>query len=342
MYFLGSLCKKPMLQVLMPAVQHDHKAHTVCLSVAADGVPCFLTSYDLFLQFAQQQQQVHSNMPFDEVLVEQISFNAHHGVFQKIPEVYTLQHSSAFKISLAKPAQVGKRLVQTQLPFGLKLPPRVRKPRAQTKSGPAGPAVSRKRAKAPVSSSSPSSSSEPGALVSSSCDSDSGSDSDSDSDPVASHSEGENQLVVPPTQVAQAEKVVLQEVTKEFNESVAKRAELAEQVRSSGLGRSHFVKSVGFEDGGIATSGRSVCYHCNQKINNGLPRFSYFWDTRKPSRWMHASCVVGFVQANPTARQAQAVSAMARIVSQMSGAASSTSSEPVVKRAAEEILSHLS
>ena len=113
-----------------------------------------------------------------------------------------------------------------------------------------------------------------------------------------------------PTAAAAREAANLADAATEFREFVSARAELAAAHRR-GEG-SHFVKQVSFDEGSIARTGRSHCYHSNGSIGQGTVRFSYFWSERRPSRYMHESGVIPFVQANPE-RRGQAIEAMTRI-----------------------------
>lgn len=99
---------------------------------------------------------------------------------------------------------------------------------------------------------------------------------------------------------------------KEFKKDESKRAELTAEAKKS-VGSSFFTASIGFAGGSIAPSGRSVCYYCDGKIAKACPRFTYFWSCTRPSRFVHATCVVPFVQASAADRKDQAMNAMRRI-----------------------------
>ena len=75
----------------------------------------------------------------------------------------------------------------------------------------------------------------------------------------------------------------------------------------------------------------------------GSPRFAYFWNERRPSRYMHASCVVPFVDKDRDARRQQAIDAITKvrdsIQNQSSG--SSDTSAVHIKQSAEDILARL-
>ena len=125
-----------------------------------------------------------------------------------------------------------------------------------------------------------------------------------------------------------------------YKKDVQKKQELAEQ---HACGASYFVKTIGFSEGSIAPTSRSVCYHCENKIKKDSPRFAYFWNVRRPSRYLHAACVVHFVNDDRDARRQQAIDAMTKVRDsvQNRSSGSSDTSAVHVKQAAEDILSQL-
>ena len=137
---------------------------------------------------------------------------------------------------------------------------------------------------------------------------------------------------VPPTTAAEIETQAVQDAFDDFKADCNRRAELAE-VASASMG-TFFHSSVGFNGAAFAQSSRSVCYHCEQRIEKGSIRLMYCWSTKKPSRWMHDSCVAAFVQAaDSAARKSQAINALRHIMD--------TSNEELIKNAADGILDKL-
>ena len=66
---------------------------------------------------------------------------------------------------------------------------------------------------------------------------------------------------------------------------------------------STFFGDLGLTEVGIAASGRSVCGVCNQAIQKNTPRFAYFWNRLRPSKWMHASCFAAWVHEHADLKQ---------------------------------------
>lgn len=177
------------------------------------------------------------------------------------------------------------------------------------------------------------------------------SDSDSsDSDSLSSDSDSTGcvsnanidagEILMPPKATARAEEEVAQKEFQIYKKDVQKKQELAEQ---HACGASYFVKTIGFSEGSIAPTSRSVCYHCENKIKKDSPRFAYFWNVRRPSRYLHAACVVHFVNDDRDARRQQAIDAMTKVRDsvQNRSSGSSDASAVHVKQAAEDILSQL-
>ena len=79
----------------------------------------------------------------------------------------------------------------------------------------------------------------------------------------------------------------------------------------SGPTSTYFAKTIGFSDeADLAKSGRSKCHHCQSPISKGSPRFPYHYHRLRPFAWMHASCVVPFVLAQPDTRREQALAVL--------------------------------
>ena len=323
--FLGALCKKPLSHVLAKAWPSDpEQAGSACFSLfdasapAEDRMPTFMTSHKFLLELAQS---CDSAVPIKGLVVSTFQFFFE----EKLASVEKLKVTcvglpvdSEIKLGESAPP---RPKVQIELPFGVKMPG---KPKATSKqratatekpdsSKPKAFEVDSKRADELQSDSDSagdsggddgSSSSESRASSSDSSDDSSG----TESEPVADEAE---QLVLP-TPAAQVEADAVHVASKEFKKDESKRAELTAEAKKS-VGSSFFTASIGFADGSIAPSGRSVCYHCDGKIAKGCPRFTYFWSRTRPSRFVHAICVVPFVQASTANRKDQAMNAMRRI-----------------------------
>eukprot|EP00438_Fugacium_kawagutii_P014631 Skav204500 [mRNA] locus=scaffold527:29851:31497:+ [translate_table: standard] len=198
---------------------------------------------------------------------------------------------------------------------------------------------------------------------------DSGSDSDSAASHASSLSESSSssdtsgssdaggpgdlalsETLMPPTAVALAEEnVVEEEKKKAFLDAQASQVEAsavseAEPVpvptpKPKPMPRgTYFATSVRFDGGSIAPSSRSVCFHCNGKIEQHSVRFTYFYNPRKPSRYIHQRCVAPFAMADLTgACKDQAVRGMMDII------ANNPDSDGVspVKLAAEQVLAQI-
>ena len=54
---------------------------------------------------------------------------------------------------------------------------------------------------------------------------------------------------------------------------------------------SRFADTTGLCGVAVAPTGRSTCFFCNSKIPKGSTRFELIHNTRKPPRYIHASCV---------------------------------------------------
>ena len=52
-----------------------------------------------------------------------------------------------------------------------------------------------------------------------------------------------------------------------------------------------FPRKCGIDDIGFAVSNRSSCYYCKNRIVKGQVRLSWYFETRRPSSWVHVDCV---------------------------------------------------
>lgn len=344
LYFLGACCKKPLIQVLMKACVSPLDPFRYCLEMD-QGLPQFSTSHQLFLNILQRHQDPTPNI---EIAVEVLSHDFSCDTFTTSQVgVCVLGTDATFKISSGigsnKTITGAKNKVQTQLPFGLKpppLPPRKRKHKKNTEAVKRAAQPKRNittRAEVSDDSDSDSSSDSSSSSSSSSRDS-SASSSDKENDNNDNNDDDDN--VMPPTATACEEAIVVAEEAKAL-EATHERKEALAKLWSS---QSHFVKQVGFDgEMTIAPTARSVCYHCSQKIAKGLVRCTYFWNERKPSRYMHASCVVPFVHAGDADRKTQAMEIMTAAVAKLStgGSSSSDGKDFQIKEAVEKILREL-
>lgn len=152
-----------------------------------------------------------------------------------------------------------------------------------------------------------------------------------------------SETLMPPTTVALAEEKIVEEENQAFQEAQAAQVKAAAVPQGEPAPKpkpkprgTYFVTSVRFDGGSIAPSSRSVCYHCNGKIEQDSVRFAYFYNPRKPSRYIHQRCVVPFVMADLTgACKDQAVHGMMDIISEVPEVASP------VKLAAQQVLAQI-
>ena len=327
MYFLGVFCKKPLLQVLVQAAPVDGKDHAYSLTPSGESLPRFFTSFQVFRELIVQMGPATT---YFAVKVFTHSFHRNLWSAQRL-EVVASEVSNEFKIHLGKGNSSDQRKAKrdVQLPFGLKPKPKERKPRARNRKGGKGKGKGKgqRRAAKPGkrSRSSLSSDSESSASFSSSCPNASsvGSESEFEND-----GDKENEVVELPTAAAQTEENEVVELAKELRIDFEHRAEAAKKYTTGGT---TFVKELGFAQdfaSAIAPTGRSVCYHCQQKILAGSVRFVYFWNIRRPSRYVHSECVVPFVRVD-MARKGQAVETMMAISLKLghSNSASSSSAQ---------------
>jgi hypothetical protein len=60
---------------------------------------------------------------------------------------------------------------------------------------------------------------------------------------------------------------------------------------------SRFSTKVGIRDFEYAKTGKSSCHLCDEVIAARSLRFQYFWNEKKPSKWIHPECVCRTVRA---------------------------------------------
>lgn len=363
LYFvLGLLCKKPLQHVLaktwMCVTTGLPPGSTVFSMVDANsGVPVFSTSHQVFFDLAECY---HGHLKSITVSIFQSSFDCSVWGLHQL-RIVTEGSPLDFVINVkagAESSSKQKKQSYIGMPFGLTLERRKRKARKsiakRKRKQPAGRPMSAQPANAVLSSSSGSDARSVSVCLDSESDCegfegfaetsptgcDSGGcaesndvyDDDNDADEHPNVDADASAEPVPPTTAAEIETQAVQDAFDDFKADCNRRAELAE-VASASMG-TFFHSSVGFNGAAFAQSSRSVCYHCEQRIEKGSIRLMYCWSTKKPSRWMHDSCVAAFVQAaDSAARKSQAINALRHIMD--------TSNEELIKNAADGILDKL-
>ena len=233
-----------------------------------------------------------------------------------------------------------------RLPFGLKLPPRPKRQRKATAGKGRGRGASvGQRISQPgsgdddqwpefnesvpqvVPSESESGRSEP------ELPDDGGSDSSSDADVKDAEA-------LLPNATAQAEEEVVEQEFSEYKQTLARKETLVneQQQQHQGSTGTYFSKTVGFESFSLAPTGRAVCYHCGTKIAKGRLRSTYYYDPKKPSRYMHASCIPEFVAICPESRKNQAISVMLNAAGSEGASSSNDASHVQIKHGVQELL----
>ena len=91
-----------------------------------------------------------------------------------------------------------------------------------------------------------------------------------------------NESLVLPSSIVHTELAEVETAAKEDNIVQQRRIEAS---------KTFFGNSLGLCNIDFAVSGRSICGICCTPILKGTPRFAYFWNRLRPSKWMHASCL---------------------------------------------------
>lgn len=60
--------------------------------------------------------------------------------------------------------------------------------------------------------------------------------------------------------------------------------------------KTFFSSEIGLYEGGFATTARSICLQCKQKIAKDTVRFSWYHSTVRPPAWVHSHCVYQLAQ----------------------------------------------
>jgi hypothetical protein len=323
-YFLGALLKKPIRQVLVRAYHIDGAKYTL---LSQTGMPYFAFSIDVF------QRWLSDGNDFSVIDVTKMQFELDISMPNSLCSVSSVKEDVTFQINAHQKRKTRTKIKTKNLilPFGIQLPKPVRR-RKSNKANQRNKDDSENLKSHSASdqdqvldlsdSSSKSSSSysyshsSSGSSLSSSSNSDSQGTEDSEIDLSE-----ETEVVLPPCAVpAVAEEIssidaALADVVRDRNV----RADLAAEYTSS---KKVFTQHIGFSGCGVASTSGSRCYHCEQIIPKGSSRFSYYWNVKRPSRWLHDSCVLRFLSSGSIegqlVKKAQAVAHFDEMVSQFS------------------------
>jgi hypothetical protein len=301
--FLGLIIKKPSSQILVKA----HRTSPTSFSVVGHAtLPQFMTATQLFQRWLTR----HADKPFSAVAVKVLNFTVDALSPQSLLEVQLetdLGGDAAefvFRACLERKAKPTKQ--KNTLPFGLKMPPRKRKAKPQPRTT-LGQAIFKKvrgnlsfteRAKGNAGTShsdtsaaacDPVNASESDSSTSSSSASSSSSSSASD---VVLDKAKESEEVAPPNPSDAAELQRLRMAEEQLCRDRQQRAELAAQARMPFNQRHSF--ELGFAEVSTAPTSQAKCMCCQQVIIKGSIRLSYFWNTKRPNRYIHEYCVARF------------------------------------------------
>ena len=352
MFFLGSLCKKPLLHVLVQACFVPGQRDAFGFELGDDGHPCCSTSFQIFLNLckASRRDGAELQMVQVEVLEYDFKFQLFSAHFVQACVLQTQCNFSLFaRQGLGQNAQQRPKppKPEAKLPFGLQMPPRQR---AKRKAAPKRVRGQTKQKARFVNLVDPDSSASESAA---SAQREAGApDAPLQDDGGVEDADGE--IMAAPSDTAHREQRDVQQEFKAYEETVAKKESLAQWYRmheqQSGSteittrpGASFFSKVIGFSDAAIAPTGRGVCYHCSQRIGKGEVRVSYFWHVQRPERYMHAGCIPAFVGASPEQRKEPAMRALVQIAVKFGEGSSSSSDDSKfrIKREVEAVIGKL-
>ncbi len=330
-FFLGALCKKPTCQVLAKARQCDSSAFAMVEAMDDNEssqnnsilIPVFTTSHMAIYQMVQDCGGDVSSM---SISIYKCKFETTVWGIQEL-RVSTHGEPEHLSIKAGASGQTSNAKRKVDLPFGLKLEKKQRKKRkSKTQKHKASERAMRKSEVLQVFAADGNGDSD-----GSSNDLDNGSDSDSDpksedeeddlfdqnfdidssdSDAEAGGQEAAAEELMVPTASAVAEARSVDVAFSEYKSDCKYKSAMA---KACATGSSYFAKNIGFTEASLATSNRSMCYHCNDRIAKGTIRFTYFWNTLRPSRYVHDKCVIPFVTADIPARKEQAVDDFRRL-----------------------------
>ena len=303
-FILGVLCKRPLAQVFMKAwmVESERDSGSKVFSLVDDmtGFPACLTSHQAFYNLIET---CRGDVQGFAVSILSTTFASKHwGLHQFRISTIGAPRTVVISKSTVQPKK------QVSLPFGLKMPVRKRiqkkrhqKPEAErVKHAPKHFAKSASHLVCSSGSEGSESEEETSETETGEFDSD-----NHDAPCDGGNTEAASPEPVPPTDTARLEAKELKSVILDHQEDCVRMANTAETAIARS---SYFHKQIGFESASLAATARSRCYHCSNYIPKNTLRFAYFFSTKRPSRYMHGSCIVPFVQADSAARKEQAVS----------------------------------
>ena len=336
-HFLGVLCHRPLNQVLARHAKLPKRSaeenDKYSLIEDDSAMPVFETSYEVFRDLLGTTARTDIS-----VKVQVLAASFENSLMEcGAPGSQRRRCFAAFVLNSFDDDGPKQPKAEVRLPFGLKLPKKPRKVRSAT----AKPALRRGRGHGGARNRGRGRTHPASRESSSSGTSNKSSSSESPAAPAGSDaahldaatlfgSDGAEAVGMLPSAAAVQEEHAVADAAAEYASMLERRKEIASQYRAGG---SYFVKVVGFDEGSVAPTSRSQCYHCNSKIEKGCARFSYFWNERRPSRYMHATCVHLFVQQEPESRRDQAIAALTKVVS--------TTGSEAVKHASQAALTLL-
>ena len=318
-FFVGALCQRPFQQIFLTAWPCPGKPSVFALCRAEDALPTCATSHQVFRDLALSCSGCNAGLR--QVKAKAMSYTLDNGLWSveklEVTATHVLHEFSLVAERTSKPSTPKP---QVELPFGLKP---VRKARAKR---PKGNGKGRGRTQQQCRAAA-------GPDLDTASDSQSGSCSAAtDTEFVLDGGDEAAESMALPSGSATDEARNVAALAGEYQEMLDRRAMLAAAHRQ-GRG-TYFVREVGFAEGSVAPTSRSECYYCQDKIAKGSTRFAYFWNQKRPSRYMHDFCILRFIEENPGQRKAQATRAMNLIVQ--------NATSPQVKSAAQHLLAQLS
>ena len=289
-FFLGAMLRKPLLQTLVEATVSDREAYFKL----SGSMPAIQTSHELFLEFLRSGARV--------VVVEAWECEAflapgsesdddNDSISSNLLKVNPSSQTAKFSVT---PEVIAHAVHRPQLPASL----RVRKPKVKKPKSRATGARSSLHAVAKK------------VLMEECASSGEGSAGDASGDeaqmpqkvPEHPGSNDESEAVVPISASVAREQENMKAVAKEIQESDKQRQQTAEAIRLKEMppraGGTYFTRTIGLQDGALATTGRSVCLACKKSILQNSVRFSYAYSRTRPTGWVHAHCVAGYVLSN--------------------------------------------
>lgn len=331
LFFLGVCVKKPHVHILFHT---EIGSDGFCSYLTEAGRPKLSTSQQLFQGFLSR-----SSEPIRQISIELWSYSPVYDPTEQPFLRFEVGNSKkAFTVDLDA---TRPRKTRFKLPFGLKARRAPRKKalgtKAKTLGRKRGPAknpgavagvlgATRKQRQPKQKQSSSTSTTSSGSTSES--DSDSSSQTQSQSvegfvrDVGLEDHEAEEAEVAPISTEAKKEERLAQQLDAEQENLKALAMEksnantaTATVANDTGAGSStdkkgpvkgsFFSKEIGVDQVAIAVSGRSVCYHCKNKIQKGSVRYSFFHSTLRPSAWVHSTCLTPLVRAENCIHQAK-------------------------------------